>query len=130
MNETDKTTPIGASPMWIHEMRVDAVFHTAGLSQDEAEKAEYGVIRLLHMLYIPAKRVGPRVIAPFFNGDSMVTFHNSWEADAWLKQRIAEELEVCPHCEGTGQVLWRPPEQAGGVGEECSCPDCGGTGYL
>ena len=39
------------------------------------------------------------------------------------------EWELCAHCEGTGQRLWRPPEQAGGVGEECVCEWCGGSGY-
>ena len=37
---------------------------------------------------------------------------------------------VCPQCDGTGSMLWRPPEQAGGVGEECTCNMCDGMGYV
>lgn len=39
----------------------------------------------------------------------------------------SDQPTPCSHCDGTGQVLWRPPEQAGGVGEECMCGWCGGT---
>lgn len=43
---------------------------------------------------------------------------------------MKQEVIPCKHCEGTGQMLWRPPERAGGVGEECSCEWCDGAGYV
>ena len=52
-----------------------------------------------------------------------------WVACA-LQKDVEDGLlaEACEHCHGIGQVLWRTPEQAGGVGEETTCDWCGGRG--
>lgn len=39
-------------------------------------------------------------------------------------------MAPCPQCGGIGQVIWRTPEEAGGVGEEVTCDLCDGSGMV
>ena len=71
-----------------------AVFEATGETQEAAEHARYGVIRLLYNILIPVKRTPPHLLEPFFEDGRMVAFHTAWEADAWLKRRIEEARDA------------------------------------
>lgn len=79
--------------MWTQELAVDAVFQATGETEAAAEQAPYGVVRLLHDLYIPVKRTLPHQLEPFFITQwRMIVFRTAAEAEAFVK--LQEEQEA------------------------------------
>ncbi len=77
--------------MWTNTRTVNAEYWTIGETREEAETATHGIVTLLYTISIPVKRTHPNVLEPYWEDGRMVAFHTSWEADAWIKQRIQQE---------------------------------------
>lgn len=77
--------------MWTQELAVDANFQARGETQEAAEHARYGVVRVLSGLYIPVTRTLPHRLEPFRAGSLAIVYDTVEEAFAFLTRQEAKE---------------------------------------